>query len=533
MDVPNSKFAPLAAPIRRFGADTASGAHSAVKVVLPFMKRNATRIGDWLASIGWGKFFLLSLLALILTAALASFVQRRSAIVIDTSDVVDAVRVDVSVSPSGIIIAPPKPPTPPTPPEPHAVPKVAAESVEPSMSSPKDLGLKVNEKSVRIVKERDGKPYAVIIDDKGIHIKESRDPVLKELPTGAAENLQEARRVIEQPKGDIEQSVQEVRQSARTAESDKNALTVSTELNDPDRVAEAIESARTKIEDIVSDQVRRQVARRIQQSEEDGGDWMMSFVFLLIIAAVIVKIVLGSKKKAEYRAQAATMTAAEEGLKRQLAEAQLKMMQAQVEPHFLFNTLASVDYLIETDPARASMMQKNLIQYLRAALPQMREGSTTLGKEVALCRAYLEILKVRMDDRLQFAITVPQGLASAQFPPMMMQSLVENAIKHGLEPKAEGGAVTITANVANGNLCVTVADTGLGFGAGSQPGTSVGLANVRERLLALYGARAKLSIEANTLTGTIATIEVPYTYDAAATSPASPSGDPGGIAQPA
>ncbi len=199
------------------------------------------------------------------------------------------------------------------------------------------------------------------------------------------------------------------------------------------------------------------------------------------------------------------------------------MMQAQVEPHFLFNTLASVDYLIETDPARASRMQKNLIQYLRAALPQMREGSTTLGKEIALCRAYLEILKVRMEDRLQFAIAVPQGLASAQFPPMMLQSLVENAIKHGLEPKAEGGSLTISADVADGNLRVTVADSGLGFAAAARPGTGVGLANVRERLAALYGGRARLSIEANTPSGTIATVEVPYAIDPdAKDSPESP-----------
>jgi sensor histidine kinase YesM len=239
----------------------------------------------------------------------------------------------------------------------------------------------------------------------------------------------------------------------------------------------------------------------------------MSFLLLLIVTSIGAKVLLGGKRKAETRAKAASATAAEEGLKRQLAEAQLKMMQAQVEPHFLFNTLASVDYLIETDPARASTMQKNLIQYLRAALPQMREGSTTLGKELALVRSYLEILKVRMEDRLQFAITVPQGLMSAQFPPMVLQSLVENAIKHALEPKPEGGSITVTADIANGSLRVTVADTGLGFGAAGKPGSGVGLANVRERLAALYSGRAKFTIESNSPSGTIATIEVPYEPD--------------------
>jgi LytS/YehU family sensor histidine kinase len=168
----------------------------------------------------------------------------------------------------------------------------------------------------------------------------------------------------------------------------------------------------------------------------------------------------------------------------------------------------------------------------------MREGSTTLGKEIALCRAYLEILKVRMEDRLQVALTVPQGLQSAQFPPMMLQSLVENAIKHGLEPKAEGGALTLSADIANGNLRVTVSDTGLGFGAAGRSGTGVGLANVRERLAALYGGHARLLVEANSPTGTIVTIEVPYAIDTSAGSaPVRAGGGPaaaGGIAaQPA
>jgi LytS/YehU family sensor histidine kinase len=291
-------------------------------------------------------------------------------------------------------------------------------------------------------------------------------------------------------------------------------------VSDPDKMIKAIDAARERIEEIMSEQVAAQVDRRTKLHRRESSDWFMSFVMLLIVTGIIVKVVLGSKQKAEVRAQAASATAAEEGLKRQLAEAQLKMMQAQVEPHFLFNTLASVDYLIETDPARASTMQKNLIQYLRAALPQMREGSTTLGKEMVLCRAYLEILKVRMEDRLRFAVNVPQGLSSARFPPMMLQSLVENAIKHGLEPKPEGGSLTLSADVSHGRLRVTVADTGLGFGAAGTAGGGVGLDNVRERLAALYGGAATLRIEGNTPAGTIVTIEVPYQLDPVAASPA-------------
>lgn len=455
---------------RRVRDDIAAG----VRVSAPVIRQLGTRFGDWLAGIGWGKFFLLAILLLIMGGILSSVVlERGPVVVVDQAEPKDRVNVVVSVSPEGIRIAPPQVPTPPVPPKPPNVPQEsAADKGGPGQGR---AGVKIDDKGVRIFSNKQGKPVAITIDEKGVRVEDA----------ASAEGAGQRDAVVLPP--DI--------------------------AADPQRVAEAVEAAREKIEDIVSAQVSRQVARRTRVYREESGGWVMSFLLVLIVAMIIVKVVLGSKKKAESRAQAATAAAAQEGLKRQLAEAQLKMMQAQVEPHFLFNTLASVDYLIETDPARASKMQKNLIQYLRAALPQMREGSTTLGKEIALCRAYLEILKVRMEDRLQFAITVPQGLASAQFPPMMLQSLVENAIKHGLEPKAEGGSLTISADVANGNLRVTVADTGLGFAAAARSGSGVGLANVRERLAALYGGRARISIEANTPAGTIATIEVPYAID--------------------
>jgi sensor histidine kinase YesM len=191
-------------------------------------------------------------------------------------------------------------------------------------------------------------------------------------------------------------------------------------------------------------------------------------------------------------------------------------MQAQVEPHFLFNTLASIDHLIETDPARASQMQKNLIALLRASMPTMREtanaGPRPLERELAVIRPYLEILKVRMEERLQTEIDVPDGLLSAEFPPMMIQSLVENAIKHGLEPKAEGGRLNVKAEIRHGKLCVTVADTGLGFGRAATAGTGVGLANIRERLQLLYGPKAALTVTENKPSGTVVTITVPYTH---------------------
>ncbi len=157
-------------------------------------------------------------------------------------------------------------------------------------------------------------------------------------------------------------------------------------------------------------------------------------------------------------------------LSKQTVEAELKLMQAQVEPHFLFNTLASVQYLTETDPRAANRLLGHLIDYLRAALPQLRASSTTLGKEVGLAEAYLNILRMRMGARLGFAIDVPAELAAHPFPPNLLISLVENAIKHGIEPSAAGGTVAVRARRDGASLVVTVEDTGRGLGAGTRPG---------------------------------------------------------------
>ena len=187
----------------------------------------------------------------------------------------------------------------------------------------------------------------------------------------------------------------------------------------------------------------------------------------------------------------------------------MEALQAQIEPHFLFNTLASIDQLIQTDPPRASRMQQSLIRYLRSAMPQMREGSRpSLGQQVNLCSAFLEIMAVRMEGRLQPVVSVPEGLKSAVFPSMMLQTLVENAIKHGLEPKAEGGRLEIGAEIVDGQLAVHVLDNGIGFMPKAEGG--VGLANVRERLKALYNGRAELIISVPPAGGTCATIKVPY-----------------------
>ena len=231
---------------------------------------------------------------------------------------------------------------------------------------------------------------------------------------------------------------------------------------------------------------------------------------LFVITSLIIKAVAGGKRRAEVTASQAIERAEKEQLERTVAEAHLEALQAQIEPHFLFNSLASIDQLILTDPPRASRMQQSLIRYLRAAMPQMRGGGgrPTLGQQVDLSRAFLEIMAVRMDERLQTATNVPEGLRSAVFPSMMLQTLVENAIKHGLEPKAEGGRLEIRADVVDGQLAVQVCDTGLGFSPNARGG--VGLANIRERLQVMYRGRAELVITVPPGGGTCATITVPY-----------------------
>jgi hypothetical protein len=234
-----------------------------------------------------------------------------------------------------------------------------------------------------------------------------------------------------------------------------------------------------------------------------------TLTFLLIVTSFIIKVVAGGKRRAERAANEATKRAETEQLQRTVLEARMEALQAQIEPHFLFNTLASIDQLIQTDPPRASKMQQSLIRYLRSAMPEMREGSRpTLGQQVELSRAFLEIMAVRMEGRLQSVAIVPDGLKSAVFPSMMLQTLVENAIKHGLEPKPEGGLLEIAAEIVDGQLAVHVRDTGVGFMPNAEAG--VGLANVRERLKALYNGRAELIISMPPAGGTCATIKVPY-----------------------
>jgi hypothetical protein len=242
---------------------------------------------------------------------------------------------------------------------------------------------------------------------------------------------------------------------------------------------------------------------------------MIPVIFVLLVLLSVIKFYAGRALAAQRVAQVSKEEAERIRLREQVTQARLQALQAQVEPHFLYNTLANVQALTEIDPPAANKMVGHLIEYLRAALPKMRESSSTVGQELELARAYLNILQMRMGKRLVYEIAVPQALLSLPFPPMMLPSLVENAIKHGLEPVREGGSLIITAaliNTANGDrLRMIVTDTGKGLSEGiaSTAGTGVGLSNIRERLQGLYGNNGTLALEANSPRGVVSTIEIP------------------------
>jgi len=237
-----------------------------------------------------------------------------------------------------------------------------------------------------------------------------------------------------------------------------------------------------------------------------GAGFILLFIPIFILT-IVAKIFIDRSRAAQQVADVKRREAEYHRMSQQVTEAKLQALQAQVEPHFLYNTLASVQALTEVDPPRANAMTGHLIQYLRNALPKMRESVSTVGQEIELVRAYLNVLQMRMGERLSFDIEVPPEIANAPFPPLMLPSLVENAIKHGLEPLREGGKVTIRAEVRDGSLRLSVADTGRGFA--ESLGNGVGLSNIRERLAALYGDKGKLTLEANSPAGVVAAIEVP------------------------
>jgi signal transduction histidine kinase len=198
----------------------------------------------------------------------------------------------------------------------------------------------------------------------------------------------------------------------------------------------------------------------------------------------------------------------ETATEKELAVAKLSLLHAQVEPHFLYNTLASAQVLTRSDPARADQMLGHLIAYLRKSLPRTEESASTVGEELERASAYLEILRIRMGERLKVQIQVPEALKRVPMPPMMLQTLVENSVKHGLEPELAGGTIWIIAREVDGRVAVSVADDGRGFSTDGT-GTAIGLNNVRERLRLAYGDKASFTIMANFPKGVTATITLP------------------------
>ncbi len=402
------------------------------------------RYAEWLVSITWKRFIVLSLLLLIVTGILSNLPPFNWDLATRTIHVPASRNVDITVDDHGV-------------------------RIKPKRKSSQAPEITIDEHGVRIKREGDpasGKPpQEIIVDEHGVQMR--RDPQAAP-PTPPSAKHEAA--------GVAEEITQELAQDIR-----REVIDAIGEMGDEERVVHV----------------------RL-------GNYLPQLAFLFILLSAAIKIAYAGRVKAEAKAAEAQEVAEAESLKRQVTEARMAAMQAQVEPHFLFNTLASIDHLIEVDPPRASRMQKNLIALLRASMPAMRENATHLGRELEVVRPYLEILKVRMEGRLQAQVDVSEGLYSADFPPMMLQSLVENAIKHGLEPKADGGSLAVSAEVAHGKLHVSVADTGVGFARAATAGTGTGLTNIRERLKLIYGDAAELRITPNAPTGTRVTIVVPY-----------------------
>jgi sensor histidine kinase YesM len=228
----------------------------------------------------------------------------------------------------------------------------------------------------------------------------------------------------------------------------------------------------------------------------------------IVYAVLMVSIVQYRRGQLLRRNQQLERQAQQERMGRQVADARLKLLQAQVEPHFLFNTLASVQQLAEGKAPEAAELTAQLITFLRGGLKSLREDTTTLGREFKVMQAYLAIMQTRMNDRLTFTLELPDDLRDFQVPPAMLISLVENAIKHGLEPSLEGGSIHIRAARENDRLRITVTDTGQGLNA-TQSGGGVGLDNIRQRLRVLFSDSAHLQVSRNVPHGFIAVIDLP------------------------
>lgn len=234
-------------------------------------------------------------------------------------------------------------------------------------------------------------------------------------------------------------------------------------------------------------------AKRYMLSAQGAIGLLLLSVFISAILASIFHI---RERRARAEAAFQAERARVESVERQFHIARFKLLEAQVQPHFLYNTLANVISLVDSDPATAKRMVERLIDYLRGTAIAAGTTHATLGSQLELLRAYLDLIVLRLGSRLRYRIEIPPELEALPLPPMLIQPLVENAIKHGLEPKVGGGEVVIRATRAGADITLVVADDGLGVGAAVRDGsTGIGLANLRQRLAALYGSSARLTME--------------------------------------
>jgi sensor histidine kinase YesM len=245
--------------------------------------------------------------------------------------------------------------------------------------------------------------------------------------------------------------------------------------------------------------------------------WSFGLTALIGFTAGTIAVAVMATRARIARAEAELLRseADRQRLARKHAEAELKVIRAQIEPHFLFNTLANLSFLIKDNPDQALAMLDNLIEYLQAAVPRIRGESSTLRNEMAMASAYVSILQIRMGERLQAVFDIPQDLLVLPFPPMMLITLIENAIKHGLNQLPEGGMISVRATRRESVLFLDVADTGIGLPQpGSRAADGIGLGNIRDRLAAMYGDGAKLTLAPNLPRGMVATIEIPINANA-------------------
>jgi hypothetical protein len=230
--------------------------------------------------------------------------------------------------------------------------------------------------------------------------------------------------------------------------------------------------------------------------------WIVCIVFSLIAGSIALFINFSWVQLAQSKRDV-------ERAERAAVEAQLRALQAQIEPHFLFNTLANLDALIAVDPAEARTLLGNLIRYLRAALTHARSETATLQTEVELLKAYLAIMALRLPNRLTTEFACDPDCLRLKFPAMLLQPLVENAITHGIEPAGDGGTIRVSVHCTADTLKLWVDDTGIGLGNALTAGTGAGIQNIRARLQSLFGSSARLILEPRTPRGTHAAIEVP------------------------